>query len=209
MELANVSKNKVKVLCVVVALVAISLIGVAYAYSTHVTGNGDISGEYYAVDIYEGEVPYTEKLTKLISKDDGTYNGGYTYGEGTKYYVHIEGNVIETAYLYGYFTSKSDDYHGTLIESITMVLDDGSTNGLEVTLFSTAFKGSFAQVTETENPVNKNLQIKSISVKFYTNFDSQDTVTIGGKSVKVTDAEKLDCLSFVFWASSKDLLSAA
>ncbi len=209
MELANVSKNKVKVLCVVVALVAISLIGVAYAYSTHVTGNGDISGEYYAVDIYTDKGPYTGKLTELISSEDGSYNGGYTYGDDTKYYVHIEGNVIKTAYLYGYFTSNSGDYHGTLIKNITMVLDDGSANGLKVTLFSTAFKESFAQVTETANPVNKNLQIKSISVDFYTDFDSQSTVTIDDKPVNVSDAKKVDCLSFVFWASSKDILSAA
>ncbi len=210
MELANVSKNKVKVLCVVVALLAISLIGVAYAYSTHVTGNGDISGEYYAVDIYEGEVPYTEKLTKLISNDDGTYNGGYTYGDGTKYYVHIEGNVIETAYLYGYFTlnSTSKAHSGALIKEVSIKLSDAETNSdITVTLKSNAFENPITTVTG--EPVNKNLQIKEITVSFYTEFDSQTSVIIDGDPVDLSVAKSVANLSFVFWASSEDILSAA
>lgn len=208
MELANVSKNKVKVLCVVVALVAISLIGVAYAYSTHVTGNGDISGEYYAVDIYTGEGPYTEELTKLILDDDGNYTK-YEFGSGTAYYVHIEGNKITSAYLYGYFTlnSTSTSHSGALIKEVYITLQDGDSNSIKATLKSNAFGGSITEVTG--DPVNKNLQIKEIEVIFYTEFDGQSEVIIDGDTVSLTVAKSVANLSFVFWASSKDILSAA
>ncbi len=203
MELANVSKNKVKVLCVVVALVAISLIGVAYAYSTHVTGNGDISGEYYAVDIYDSNGPYAGKLTSLLDND-----GKYSYEDGgNAYYVHIEGNKIASAYLYGYFTlnSTSDTSHsGALIKEVKITLLDKDNSSIEATLKSNAFEKSITEVTG--NPVNKNLQITSIEVNFYTEFDGQSEVIIDGETVSLEDAKSVKNLSFVFWASSEKIL---
>lgn len=47
------SKKKYLAPLVVIMLCLVALTGAAYAYSTTVTGNGDINGEYTIIDIYE------------------------------------------------------------------------------------------------------------------------------------------------------------
>lgn len=217
MELANISKNKVKVLCVAVALVAISMIGVAYAYATHVIGNGDITGNYYAVDIYEGAsdadpIPSTTKLNSLIMNSGGEYQP-YSYTSGQKYYVHIESNAIKTAWLYGSFELSSDSKKGILIESISITLVNGDKE-IATTLYRNAYKDSIhtgetadSSLISGEVPVNANWQITHIAVTFIDIAD--DPMTIEGDQVTQAEAKSVSNLSFVFWASSAALLTSS
>ena len=46
-------KKKYLAPLIVLMLCAVSLTGAAYAYSTSVTGNGDIQGDYYSIDMYD------------------------------------------------------------------------------------------------------------------------------------------------------------
>ncbi len=220
MELANISKNKVKVLCVVVALVAISMIGVAYAYATHVIGNGDISGQYYAVDIYEGATdadptPSTTKLNSLIDEGSGVYKE-YSYTDGdTKYYVHIESNAIKTAWLYGFFelSSNTTDKTGIPIDNISITLKNGETE-ITTTLYKNAYKDSIhagevadSSLISGEKPVTTNWQITNIKVTFIDGI-TDDPMTIGDQTVTQAVAKSVSKLSFVFWASSDALLTS-
>ncbi len=104
--------------------------------------------------------------------------------------------------------NSTENHSGALIKEVSIKLYDAETNSsIGVTLKSNAFEKSITEVTG--NPVNKNLQITSIEVEFYTEFDGQSEVIIDGDPVSLTDAKSVINLSFVFWASSEKILPEA
>ena len=60
-------KKKYLAPLIVLMLCAVSLTGAAYAYSTTVTGNGTISGDYYTIDMYDTD---GNVITESITSDD-------------------------------------------------------------------------------------------------------------------------------------------
>ena len=59
-------KKKYLAPLIVLLLCAVSLTGAAYAYSTSITGNGDMAGDYYSIDMYSAEGTV---LTEAINPD--------------------------------------------------------------------------------------------------------------------------------------------
>ena len=74
-------KKKYLAPLIVLMLCAVSLTGAAYAYSTSVTGHGDISGDYISIDLYtdgEGKSVLNTHLSSesfkvYTIKDDGVF----------------------------------------------------------------------------------------------------------------------------------------
>ena len=63
-------KKKLLAPLFIIVLCMISITGGAYAYSTSVTAQGDISGNYYSIDMYQGEAGnYAVLNTSLTSED--------------------------------------------------------------------------------------------------------------------------------------------
>ncbi len=63
------SKKKYLVPLVVIMLCLVAITGAAYAYSTSVKGNGDITGNYVALDMYKSDGEATPKYTAVANLD--------------------------------------------------------------------------------------------------------------------------------------------
>ncbi len=63
-------KKKLLAPLIIIALCMISITGGAYAYSTSVIGQGEISGNYYSIDMYQGEAGNYAILNASLSSED-------------------------------------------------------------------------------------------------------------------------------------------
>ena len=82
-------KKKYLAPLIVLMLCAVSLTGAAYAYSTSISGNGEISGEYISIDMYD-------KDGKVLSGDIGSANI-QVYTEkvvDAKYIAYVENETL-------------------------------------------------------------------------------------------------------------------
>ena len=218
MEATKALKNKVTVIGIISVLLMVSLIGTAYAYSTSVTSSGDISGSYLSVDILKNDSAMDKQVTTLLDE-----NGKYTYSTGDKYYVHVESNKSEVAWLYGYFAvdNSTSKFSGVLINTITVTLKVDDTTSVDMTLYRDAYKDSFHTGTEFDSSIaltknangtySKDLQITAITVNYITDFDSMTSVNVtksngDSGSVTIADGKALSNLSFIFHASPQALL---
>lgn len=214
METAKAQKNKFVAIGIVSVLLMLTLVGSAYAYSTSVTSNGDISGSYITVDVIKKDGTSTSAITTPLRNIIGA-DGTYTYDSTApdSYYIHVESNSYDKAWVYGYF-SIGTGYKGVLIKSITLRLE---TVG-DVTLVRDSYTGSFGSssiplTSDSDGRMINDLQITKIKVEWYTDFDSATTVNItlpDGTSTQISigDAKSLENLSFTFHASPTDLLKA-
>ncbi len=87
---------------VVVMLCAVALTGAAYAYSTTVTGNGDIKGEYTIIDIYEKTGTGTYDATSKFDILQNTltfYTETNKTGNTVSYRAYLDGDSTGYAQL--------------------------------------------------------------------------------------------------------------
>ena len=95
-------KKKYLAPLIVLMLCAVSLTGAAYAYSTSVTGHGDIDGDYISIDMYKANddgSSYTVLTENLTSKHFQVYTER-TVASTVTYNAYVEaGKLIYTTYV--------------------------------------------------------------------------------------------------------------
>ena len=74
-------KKKYLAPLIVLMLCAVSLTGAAYAYSTTVNGNGDISGDYYSIDMYDTSGAVIKENIKFGTDGDFEVETAKTVGQ--------------------------------------------------------------------------------------------------------------------------------
>ena len=105
-------KKKYLAPLIVLMLCAVSLTGAAYAYSTTITGSGDVDYDYYSIDMYsdaDGTTVVKENIKFTQDFDVETYKTvGKNYfanvnGNTLTYttYVKVQSNETETCYITG------------------------------------------------------------------------------------------------------------
>ncbi len=99
------SRKKFLAPLVVIMLCAVALTGAAYAYSTTVTGNGDIASKYAIIDIYEPEGNDYKATSKFDISDSLTfYTDTDKTGTDLSYMAHVntednKNKLVYKAYL--------------------------------------------------------------------------------------------------------------
>ena len=89
----NSYKRKLLIPLFIIVLCMVSLTGQAYAYSTSVTGQDDISGNYYSIDMYQNDGgKYTVLNRSLTSDENFIVETSKTVG--SNYFASIDETVI-------------------------------------------------------------------------------------------------------------------
>ena len=92
-------KKKYLAPLIVLMLCAVSLTGAAYAYSTSVTGHGDISGDYISIDMYSDKDATAELKGDLTSKHFQVYTER-TVASTVTYNAYVEaGQLVYSTYV--------------------------------------------------------------------------------------------------------------
>ena len=92
-------KKKYLAPLIVLMLCAVSLTGAAYAYSTSVTGHGDIDGDYISIDMYKDSAAGTVLTENLTSKHFQVYTEREVASTVTYNAYVEEGQLIYTTYV--------------------------------------------------------------------------------------------------------------
>ncbi len=89
----NSYKRKLLIPLFIIVLCMVSLTGQAYAYSTSVTGQDDISGNYYSIDMYQNDAgKYTVLNRSLTSDENFVVETSKTVG--SNYFASVDETVI-------------------------------------------------------------------------------------------------------------------
>jgi hypothetical protein len=141
-------KKKYLAPLIVLMLCAVSLTGAAYAYSTTVTGNGDIQGDYYTIDMYDtGDKVVTASITSedffevqtdrtigKVKDGDGNHLNYGNYIASTvasKLYTDNDGKkYIQIDFNYKVMVQSSKTSGTTPIEGTVTYTQNASTGGL-------------------------------------------------------------------------------
>ena len=92
-------KKKYLAPLIVLMLCAVSLTGAAYAYSTSVTGHGDIVGDYISIDMYSDDAGTAELKENLTSKHFQVYTDR-TVAKTVTYNAYVEeGQLVYSTYV--------------------------------------------------------------------------------------------------------------
>ncbi len=152
----GLSKKKLMAPLVVIMFCAVAITGAAYAYNSTVSGNGDISAQYFVIDMYEAkEGKATGELCKNPKEDynlDVYTETDKTSGDSSswKYVAH----VTEKTYNYYTFiqlktnskTATETDISYNLSLTLAINYPEGSVGKL-------GFSPKITITDENENPV--------------------------------------------------------
>ncbi len=136
-------KKKYLAPLIILMLCAVSLTGAAYAYSTSVTGGGDISGEYYSIDMYDtgGAV-----ITKNI-----------TAGDGADFIVQTDKIIGGTKDAEGNITNTGNYYATTIpvAGKSTLYTDDTGNKYIQIDFIEKVrVSSNTTPTTETTTPIS-------------------------------------------------------
>lgn len=194
---------------------AATVVGSAYAYSTSITSNGNITGSYITVDTLDSGSSEVS-LGKVLSDAAGNYEAN----AGSGHHIRIESDKSEKAYLYGYFSIEAGGYSGILVKEITFTFEDYDTKMvLTRDSYSSAYGGVPLPLSESDGVRSCDLEIKSIVVSYYeTDFDPNGNIKVNAPTVgnisfpkdastlSVSDGKSLEGLRIVFHVSSESVL---
>ena len=159
-------KKKYLAPLIVLMLCAVSLTGAAYAYSTTISGNGNVNYDYYSIDLYSDDKGTAVVTTNLSSTDDFDVETYKTVGNN--YFANVIGNTItfttyvkvqsdktETCYITGTATYKQQTGTADLYKAWT---EDASKPTCTVTV-----NGGSTTQTNSTYAVTITVELKDIN----------------------------------------------